>query len=65
MTGYKQVISSLVGQLNIVAIAILLIGDMIFDFFGGINRFPTVVKESYQWIKESKVKFCAGIFIFS
>ena len=54
VTGTKATVSAIVGHLRLMAFAILFAGDQIFGFLGGINQFPSAVKNVYAWIKENK-----------
>jgi hypothetical protein len=65
VTGNKQLLASMAGYLNMVALAIMFAGDTIFGMIGGINQFPAAVKDVYEAIKNNKCYFFIMVFFLS
>lgn len=60
--GSKALVSTIIGHLRMAFFALLFVGDVFFQPFGGIHQMPSIVQDANQYIKENKMQF--GIFVF-
>lgn len=60
--GAKAFIANLVGYIRLLGFAILFMGESVCNVFGGISRFPSIVKDGFSWVQENKMQF--GIMCF-
>ena len=53
--GYKQGLATFIGVFMLVFFMALFMGDIIFDYFGGIDKMPQSVKNINNILQENRI----------